>query len=76
MYVNNIQNQIIIPKICKYNLQVYIKIKKIVELSRFLDISIKMYYLRIRCALSEVMVYILRYLLFKLVYCLLFNFQS
>ncbi len=76
MYVNNLQNQIIISTRYKYSLQVYIIFKKLVQLSKLLDISIKMYFLKIRWALSEVIVYILRYFLFKSVYCLLLNFQS
>ena len=76
MYVDNLQNQINIYTIYKYFLPVYITLKKIVQFSKLLDISIKMYYLKVRCALSEVMVYILRYILLKSVYCLLLNFQS
>lgn len=76
MYVNNFKNQVTISTISKYYLKVYIIFTKIVQKSKILDISIKMYFLNIRCTLSEVMVYILRYILFKLVYCLLLNFQS
>lgn len=76
MYLYKIESdkiRIAILSIYYFYLLVSRKLKYLVKISCLKYISIKFYFLKIRCALSEIMVYILRYLLYKLLYTLLFD---
>ena len=76
MYLYKIESDKIIIAILSiyyFYLLVSRKLEYLIQISCLKYISIKFYFLKIRCALSEIMVYILRYILSKLLYNLLFD---
>ena len=76
MYSDKIESDKIIIAILNiyyFYLLVSRKLEYLIQISCLKYISIKFYFLKIRCALSEIMVYILRFILSKLLYTLLFD---